>query len=231
MSVNGYLVHLKTMLVTAMERAFDQEYPEEDFRRLHVSIEYPNEPQNYPGIWVSYSDTRALEIAGIDHHEFTEPGTGGSRRRYTRWKFAGFASFTCVALTSLERDRLFDEVVRILAFNREDSDVPEFRRYVEDNEFIACNFNFDQIEVQGNSVAPGTPWGTDEFIYEVTVNMEIIGEFISDASTGSLAPLRQILVKGRPVLDVINGKMDYPDEVQFPLGPNDIVLVADGQWV
>lgn len=230
MAVNGYLVHLKTMLVEAMKRVFDQEFPEEDFRDINVSIEYPTEPQHYPGIWVSYSDTQPLQIAGIDHHEFTPPTPEGYRRRFTRWRFAGYASFTLVALTSLERDRLFDEVVRVLAFNREDSDTPEFRQYVENNEFIAANMDFDQVEVQGNSVAPGTPWGTDEMIYEVSINMEIIGEFVSDGTTGSLAPLRAIKVIGRPVVPEDGEVLGYPDEVTYPLGPDDLLVNVPPDW-
>lgn len=198
----GYLTHTKTMLVEAMKRTFDQEYPEPDFRSARVSIEYPVEPQHYPGIWVDYEDTAPLQIAGINHRETTDGNTDGVVRPFTRWKFSGYASFTVVALTSLERDRLFDEVVRVLAFGLEAPQIQEFRTYIENNEYVAVNFDFDQIEVRGNAASPGTPWGTDEFIYERTINMEMIGEFVSEVSTGTLVPLSRIDVTANVVSDV-----------------------------
>lgn len=226
-TTTGYLVHLKTTLVQALRECFDGDYPEEDFRDIRCSIEFPIDQADYPGIWVNYSDTAPLISAGIDHHEFTEPTPEGYVRQFTRWKFTGYASFTVVALTSLERDRLYDELVRVIAFTRESDQVPEFRAYIESNEFIAMNGNFDEIDVQGNSASPGTPWGTDEYIYEVTINLEVIGEFISDGSTGSLAPLSMIKVIGR----MEDAEGNYPDEEDFPLGPQDIQMTVDAASV
>ena len=227
-STNGYLVHVKTALVQALRSCFDGDYPEEDFRDINCDIEFPSQAQQYPGIWVNWSDTAPLISAGIDHHEFTDPSFPDLYvRRFTRWRFTGYASFTVVALSSLERDRLYDELVRVIAFARENDQVPEFRAYIESNEFVAMNGNFDEIDVQGNSAAPGTPWGTDEYIYEVTLNIEVVGEFISDGSTGSLAPLSTIKVIGR----VEDAEGNYPEEAQFPLGPQDLVMQSDAATV
>lgn len=227
----GYLTVLKTALVQALRGCFDGDYPEEDFRDVNADIEFPAEEQNYPGIWVNYSDTAPLIAAGIDHHEFTDPGDQGYVRQFTRWRFAGTASFTVVALSSLERDRLYDELVRVIAFARESDQVPEFRAYIESNEFIAMNGNFDEIVISGNSAAPGTPWDTDEYIYEVTLNLDILGEFVSHGSTGSLAPLSMIKVIGRQALADDLGNLGYPDETEFPLGPNDVVVESDAASV
>lgn len=189
-----FITNLKTTLVEAMKRTFDAEYVEDDFRNLHVSIEYPMDRQNYPGIWVDFDAEGQLENVGIDHREFaTESEAEGTTRRVMRWRFQGYASFTIVALTSFERDRLFDEVVRIMAFGPESEQTAEFRRFIEDNEFLALNIDFDQIGVAGSSSLPGTPWGTDEVIYEVTVRMECLGEFVSDASSATLVPLGAIV--------------------------------------
>jgi len=189
-----YLTVLKTALVEALLTTFDEDYPEPDFRRVHASMEYPVDAQHYPGIWVDYDDTAQLQIAGINHRELSVPGPSGAVRQFTRWRFAGVASFTCVALSSLECARLYDEMVRVMAFGRS-NDAPavsEFRSYVEANEFIAMNFDFDQIQPRGNAAAPGTPWGTDEIIYERGLDMEVIGEFVSDGSTQALVPLSQV---------------------------------------
>lgn len=194
----SYLTHVKTMNVEALKATFDATYPEADFQGVHISIEYPIDEMNYPGIWVDYADMDKLRIAGVDHKEHQEP-VPGEIHEYTRWKFSGYVSYTVTALTSLERDRLYDELVKVFAFGRQDPVRKRFRDYIETNDFIAANMDFDEIEPQGNSAAPGTPWGTDEIIYERTINMEIIGEFISDPTTSLLVPLSAIEFTGTPV--------------------------------
>lgn len=194
-----YLIALKTMIVDALRQTFDAEYPEADFRNAYVSIEYPVEQQSYPSIWVDYDDTAPLRRAGIDHLETqTLSGAGWNGadivQQFTRWEFHGVLSLTVVALTSLERDRLYDEIIRVIAFGAQDAATGQFRDLVEDNDFLAANINFDTIEPRGNAAAPGTPWGTDEIIYERGINLDILGEFLADEVTGSLVPLSAIQV-------------------------------------
>lgn len=150
---------------------------------------------SYPGIWVSYEDTEELTIAGIAHEEFAE-GDDGQQHRVTRWKFGGVITLTLVALSSLERDRFYDELVRTFAFAREESTVSAFRDLVEQNDLVAMNINFDNLRPGGDSAAPGTPWGTDDIIYEKSLTMDVIGEFISDPNTGALLYLSKIITLG-----------------------------------
>lgn len=191
----GYLTHVKAAVTEALVKTFNADYPEADFRNLHASIEYPVEPAHYPGLWVDYDDTAQVQIAGIRHREFIDPDTGVPRV-LSRWRFAGYASITVVALTSRERDRLYDELVKVIAFGDADlnTGLTAFRSYVEQNPIVSMNFDFDQIEPRGNAAAPGTPWGSDEIIYERSINMEVQGEFTSDSATGTLVPLSEILV-------------------------------------
>lgn len=190
-----YLAHLKTMLVEAIKTTFDDQYPESDFQGVHASIEYPVEQANYPGIWVDYDNAQPLRVAGIDHKEALLDENGEeTTQKITRWRFQGYASFTITALSSWERDRLYDELVRVLAFGKEAPTTARFREFIENNDFIAANFDFDEIEDRGNTAAPGTPWGTDEIIYERTVNMEVLGEFVSNDLTGDLALLSRIII-------------------------------------
>jgi hypothetical protein len=187
-----FLTHLKTVLVEAMKRTFDADFPEPDFRNLRVGIEFPFDQQDYPGIWVDFTPTSELAVAGIAHVEHAV-GEGGVVRPYTRWRYGGMASYTMVALTSFERDRLFDEVVKVMAFGHEETPTSEFRAYIESNEFIGVNFDFDQVTVSGFAATPGTPWGTEDIIYEATIQMECLGEFVSDGATGTLIPLTAII--------------------------------------
>jgi hypothetical protein len=187
-----YLTHLKAMIVGAIKTTFDDQYPVSQFRDVWSSIEYPIQKQNYPGVWVDYEDARKLEIAGIAHQETDPEG-----RPFTRWKFGGYATFTVVAFSSLERDTLYDELVRVIAFGRQNAATSRFRTFIETNDLIACNFDFDTIQPGSNAAAPGTPWGSDEIIYEKSFSMQAIGEFTVDPEDGVIVPLSAIIVTGR----------------------------------
>jgi hypothetical protein len=189
-----YIAPLKTLLVEALKGTFDSVYPVQRFQDINIGLEYPVDPQGYPSLWVDYDDTQALVKAGISHVETEHPVTGVKVAPFTRWRFQGYVSITAVALTSLERDELFDEVVRVVAFANEDSTVGRFKDTIANNDLIAANLNTDRIEARGSAAAPGTPWGTDELMYERSLNLEIIGEFVPNPSTGTLLALSRIVV-------------------------------------
>lgn len=218
----SYLVPLKTLVTTALRSTFGPDYPNPDFASAWVSIEYPVEQQAYPSIWVDYADTANLVRAGVDHLEeqvFAGVGPGGSdiTRQYTRWKFTGVISLTVVALTSLERDRLYDEMVRVVAFGPESDATARFRAVIENNDLVATNIDFDTIEAAANAAAPGTPWGTDEIIYERGINLNVIGEFVSDPLTGDLVPLSGFQVSATEDLNLPVDRQGWPD-------PGDVLI-------
>jgi hypothetical protein len=186
-----YVAPLKTLLVEALQGTFDSVYPVTKFRNVHASLEYPVDAQDYPSLWVDYDDTQPLMRAGIAHVE-TKTDVGTTVAPFTRWRFQGYVSITTVALTSLERDELFDEVVRVVAFGNENTIVGRFKDRIANNDLIAANLQTDKIDVRGSAAAPGTPWGTDELMYERSLNLEIIGEFVPDPTTGTLVPLSRI---------------------------------------
>lgn len=189
-----YLTLLKTAVVEALRATFDGDYPTADFQTLpNISIEYPVTQSAYPGLWVQYEDEPdALHIAGIGHEEYTYNGSGDVTGRLTRWRFQGTVTVTCVALSSQERDRLYDEVVRTFAFANYNQALSAFRESIESNDLIAINANFDDLRPFGDNAAPGTPWGSDEIIYEKSVSFDLVGEFTGDVYTGSMEPLSKV---------------------------------------
>lgn len=187
-----YLVELKTALTEATKHAFGDEHPDSDFRNLHISIEYPVDRQAYPSIWIDYDPT-LLRTAGIGHSEDSFVASGGTWDRAFRWRFQGNATLTCVAFTSLQRDRLFDAVVRMIAFSEAADSPTPFRSAIETNAFIGMTVNFDEVEQRGFGAGQGTPWGTDEMIYEATLSIGVQGEFVATAD-GSLLNLSTISV-------------------------------------
>lgn len=190
-----YIAPLKTLIVEAIKGTFDSVYPVAKFRNVHASLEYPVDEHDYPSLWVDYDDTQPLMRAGVAHIETKSPLDDTiTVAPFSRWRFQGYVSVTTVALTSLERDELFDEVVRVVAFGNEDSVIGRFKERIADNDLIAANLQTDKIDVRGSATAPGTPWGTDELMYERSLNLEIVGEFVPNPSTGTLIPLSEIQI-------------------------------------
>jgi hypothetical protein len=183
------------------------------FRNANISLEYPIDVQDYPSLWVDYDDTQPLLRAGIAHQETRSPLDGATVAPFTRWRFQGYVSVTAVAMTSLERDELFDEVVRVVAFGNEDTIVGRFKSRIANNDLIAANLQTDKIDVRGSAASPGTPWGTDEMMYERSLNLEIIGEFVPDPSTGVLIPLSRIKVIPDEYLPGDSGNPFPPDVI------------------
>lgn len=173
------MTYTKATAIEAMRQTFDSDFVEPDFRSIKISLEYPVSPQDYPSIWVDFEPLGSLSIVGIGHSEFVD-ADGGTNEMY-RWRFAGHLTFTAVAMTSLERDRLIDSLIKVFAFSRANG-LTAFRQTIEAGTLIALNADFDQVELRGFSTSSGTPWGTDEMIYEGTVAMEIAGEFVNTST-------------------------------------------------
>ena len=189
-----FLTATKTVIVEAVRGLFDAEFPEEDFRNIWVSQEYPKDQANYPGIWVDFDTTADVQTAGIGHVEYVASDTGTGVRKVGRWRFAGMITLTMVAMTSLERDRLADALGMAVAFGLEDDTTSEFRRYIEHNDLVGLQVQWDKFALTGKAESPGTPWGTDDVVYEITMTLDCQGEFISSGSMGSLIPLSAIVV-------------------------------------
>jgi hypothetical protein len=220
-----YLVPLTTAVVESLKDVFNNTYTGTDFDDLNVSIEFPMQQQDYPAIWVQYSDNAPLQRAGIDHHEYVTDNTG--TRLVTRYKFQGEFSFTIAALSSLERDRLYDELVRILAFGGVgDTPSAQFKGNIEANDLLDVTFDWDVITPSGGDANPGTPWGTAEVIYEKTLTITCLGTFVSNPATDALVVLSTVQTLPVQVPDT-NADLTflYPDPT-----PTDDPVYDATQW-
>lgn len=187
-----YLVDVLTTTVVALQATFNDQFPDADFRDLKIDVEYPARKQDYPSIWVDFDPAGPMTVAMIGADEFS-PRVDGNFDTLYRWNFAGSLTFTVVALTSLERARLFDHMASVLAFSRVNQ-LEMFRDVLESGPRIALRPNWDSVDQRGFSSSPGTPWGTDEIIYEATVALDIQGDFVMDADR-IVQPLSGIVVE------------------------------------
>lgn len=93
-------------------------------------------------------------------------------------------------------------MVASIAFGQDDATYGAFRSSIEDNDRVALAVNYDSIDQTGFSAAQGTPWGSDEMMYEGTCSVELIGEFISVGLGDPLVPVSAIdIVQWVPVYE------------------------------
>lgn len=190
--MSGFLRTVKTTAVQAIQQSFVAQYPAPDTsggrRSVHVSVEYPVEEVQYPAVWVDYEGSE-LRTVGIAYTE-----TGANGEVYARWRFAGHITFTVVALSSNERDMLYDQLIAMTAFAAQSSFTSVFRQVVENAPLLASVWSFDTVEDRPPAAAPGTPWGTMDVIYERGFALQVLGEFVSDPNTFDLVSLTEIQV-------------------------------------
>jgi hypothetical protein len=195
----GFLRIIKTGSVAALQSAFTLSYPEQDPAGAsytpHISIDYPVAPGAYPGIWVDF-EVSMLQIAGIDYIEYLPDGV----TPLTRWRFQGFAVFTVIALNSNECDGVYDQLVALTAFAAQSEYPSTFRDAIDGNGLVNTTWSYDTVEGRGQSAAPGTPWGTDDVIYERGIALKVVGEFTTNPATQEIVPLREIIITGQDEL-------------------------------
>ena len=181
---------LKTLLVTALRDTFSDTYPIEEWQNLYVSVEYPISKAAYPGVWVDFEPIKEITTVGVASVFYT---TQPPYAPYLLWQYNGISTFTITALTSWQRDRLFDQLTRVFAFGKVYAANSTFRSTIVENPYIACNMDWDTIQIMGAPVAtPHTPWDSEEIIYEVTMGMKTWGEFASDPANDSLLLLSAV---------------------------------------
>lgn len=194
--MSGYLRVIKTTAVEAIQQAFLARYPAPDpdggDKPVFVSVEYPVEEASYPAVWVDYEGGE-LRTVGI---AYTETDAGGNA--FARWRFAGHVTFTVVALSSNERDMIYDQLVAMTAFAAQSEFPSKFRQVVEAAPLVASVWSFDTVEDRPPAAAPGTPWNTMDVIYERGFAIQVLGEFVSDPNTAELVSLTEIQVVATP---------------------------------
>lgn len=160
-----------------------------------IDMEYPIEKESYPGIWVQFSFNEIVQ-AGIGHEpiiknvlvEATEDSPEVVNWEPLReFQFKGRVTLTIVALTSLERDRLADAVITMLAFSRTSNnvitdptkDTQQFRQFITslaENPYVSVSINHDQIIPGGQAMTTGVPWDEEIPGYEDSYSFDILGQ-------------------------------------------------------
>lgn len=228
-----FVTHARTVVVEAFRAALEgTTHPGLAGKKLWVGKDFPAVSTNYPGVWVEFSPNGGVQSGGIGHVEFRVNETAQVVQG-TRWRFSGTITATAVALTSLERDALADELLRMVAFRDEHPGLAILRDHVVDNDLLNINAQWDKATLTAFGDSSGTPWGTDDPVYEVTLSLSCSGDFISilgtEPTVGTLEAV-QAKFHGHMVEVDSDGSTFVPSPLGDPETAEDIPLPNLPDW-
>lgn len=188
----GLIEGVKTSIIEALRAGIDADLsPTDPLTKVidNIDMEYPVKEESYPGIWVQFS-YRDLKPQSLNRDTFINPES----RAYRLWSFAGTVTLTLVGLTSLERDRISDSLIKMFAFNELHSSENHFWESLRQQQYLHMSINRDQFRPGGQTTTIGTPWNDMQLVYEDSYSFELQGEFASDIVTQEFVVLEEIIV-------------------------------------
>lgn len=186
-SDGGLIQSVKTAVVLSVRDALTGTNAADKSQKVNVSLEYPLEELGYPSVWVQFSVTK-LNRSGIGHEiQVRDPDTN-EWSFVQEWTFMGRVTLTVLALKNLDRDRLSDSLVAVLAFARPpellltnpQADAKQHRSLItalDENPYVAMTLQLDTLIPGGQQATPGTPWADDIMTYQDSWSFDIVGQF------------------------------------------------------
>lgn len=221
-----FIVPAKTALVEALRSVWfidqdgneinpeltplDRPYP----RR--ITIEYAEEPEDWPFILVQFRPT-LITWTGITPDEIYNAGDeeNPAFKRVRQGRFEASCMLQIIALSSEERDRMWDNCIQLLMLGKTRNPTSNFFSILDSHDLIGMTVMEGQIRPVGDSIGVGTPWDADVLTYEAALEFDITGIFYADEYNSDLLPLSEAKI------------FAYVPIVDEPYGENDNL----GQWV
>lgn len=165
-------------------KASDRPYP----RR--VTIEYPEEPEDWPFILVQLRPT-LISWTGITPDEIVNAGTEDSPswKRIRQGRFEATCMLQIIALSSEERDRMWDNAVNLLLLGRTRNPTDNFYSIVDTHDLVGMTIMEGSVRPVGDSISMGTPWDPEILTYEAAIEFDITGIFYADEYNSDLVTL------------------------------------------
>ncbi len=205
-SIGGLLESVKTAVMISLKEAVTGSSLDLD-TDISVDMEYPQEVAAFPAIWVQFSITK-LQRAGLSHEVMTKSAEG-NWEPVQEWIFEGRITITIAALTSLERDRISDRIISLLAFARPPmlvltdptKDTKQYRSLLTslaENPYVSLTLNTDSM-IPGGQTVTQAPYDPENLlVYEDNYSMDMVGNFGIKFRNDGLYELTQIGVKPTP---------------------------------
>lgn len=212
-------------------RASDKPYP----RR--VTIEYPEEPEDWPFILVQLRP-KLISWTGITPDEIINTGTEETPiyKRIRQGRFEASCMLQIIALSSGERDRIWDNVVNLLLLGRTRNPTNNFYSVIDTHDLIGMTVMEGSVVPVGDSISMGTPWDPEVITYEAAIEFDIVGIFYTNEYNSELITLTEARIYD--YVELPNGTFGWPSDavgdprVTFrehsqPPGENDNL----GEWI
>jgi hypothetical protein len=187
-----FLSLAKLSVVEALRATFDADYFGLSPRR--IDIEYPQEEEDWPAILVEFGVNGPLNWTGINPDEFTPSDEFEDLewRSIRRGYFDATVRLMILALSSAERDRLWDEVVELILMGTMHPATQTFHNLINQHDLIAMTLLPSSVTPVGDSIGAAVPWNPDALAYEASVNFSVTGTFHADVFSQRLISLRAI---------------------------------------
>lgn len=175
----NYKMEIKRVVVKSLQNVFfntEEYFPgyksSELLTNSHITIEYPQRPEQYPSMIIGLKE-QELKSAGIGHYELIEETVA-----IQRWLFRAFITIEIFALTSMDRDFISDSLLNMLSFARIEG-FP-FREYIENNANVDIQLSVGSLTPISEQTMSGASWGlTDQRIYTSGYQFGCMGGFTS----------------------------------------------------
>jgi hypothetical protein len=165
-----------------------------------VTIEYPKEQALWPAIFVQFRPSKT-QWSGLYPDTYTLPsgqyidGAQAALMSRTGY-FEGAIDLQILALTSEERDQLWDSLYNLVLMNPGNPASYAFYQSLSNNNLIGMTILQGTVQSLGDTVAPGTPWSPEEFSYESSVRLQCVGDFYEAKFSNYIPTLSTVALSG-----------------------------------
>lgn len=158
-----------------------------------VTIEYPEESQNWPFILVQFHPT-VVRWTGISPDEIVDAAEDEDSdtpqwRQIRQGYFEGSIQLQIMSETSGERDRIWDNLIGVILMGRKRAATRRFFSTLETDELVGITINESSVDMVGDTISMGTPWDPELLSYEATIAFDVVGTFYADEYAEDLVPL------------------------------------------
>jgi hypothetical protein len=165
-----------------------------------ITIEYPKEQVNWPAIFVQFRPQKT-HWSGLYPDTYTLPsgqlidGSQAALMNRTGY-FEGAIDLQILALTSEERDQLWDSLYNLILMNPGSIGSNAFYSSLRNNDLLGITLLQGTVQTLGDTVSPGTPWSPEELSYESSIRIQCVGDFYESKFNSLLPTLQSVVLSG-----------------------------------
>ena len=165
-----------------------------------VTIEYPKEIAHWPAVFVQFRPSKT-QWSGLYPDTYTLPSgqyiSGHQAAQMDRTGyFEGSIDLQILALTSEERDQLWDTLYNLILMNPGNPGSYAFYQSLANNNLIGITILRGTVQTLGDTVSPGTPWSPEELSYESSVRIQCVGDFYESKFDTLIPTLQTVVLSG-----------------------------------